>query len=41
MITLQGTDEQTLSMIYLLIVFIIPGIVLWFDDGEVHSGGKA
>lgn len=33
----QVQNDQFLLFVYIAIVMIVPGIVLWFDDGEVHS----
>jgi len=33
----QAQDEQLLMLIYLAIALLIPGIVLWFDDGITHN----
>ncbi len=34
---LQAPDDSTLTVIYLLTAFVIPFIVLWFDDGLIHG----
>jgi len=36
----QAFDDQLLAIIYFSIVIIVPGIVLWFDDGKIHSNQK-
>lgn len=33
----QAQDEQVLMFIFIAIVFIVPGIVLLFDDSKIHS----
>lgn len=34
---LQAQDDSTLAVIFLLTAFVIPFIVLWFDDALVHG----
>lgn len=34
---LQAQDDSTLMVIYLLTAFVIPFLVLWFDDATVHG----
>lgn len=33
----QAHSDPTLFVIFLLIAMIIPGIVMWFDDGKIHG----
>lgn len=34
---IQGQDDQLLLFIFLAIAIIIPGMVVWFDDGKIHK----
>ena len=34
---MEHANESTLMWIYIGIVFIIPAMVLWFDDGLIHN----
>ncbi len=34
---LQAQDDSTLAIIFLIVTFVIPFIVLWFDDAAIHK----
>ncbi len=34
---MEHANESTLMWVFLTIAFIIPGIVLWFDDTKIHN----
>lgn len=33
----QAQNDQFLMLIFLAIAIVIPGIVLFFDDGKIHN----
>ncbi len=34
---MEHGNEQTLMLIFIAIAFVIPGIVMWFDDAKIHQ----
>lgn len=36
----QAQNDQFLLLVFIAIAIIIPAVVLWFDDGSIHSVGK-
>jgi len=36
----QAQNDQVLWFIFIAIIMLIPGIVLWFDDRKIHENSK-
>lgn len=36
----QAQNDQFLMLVFLAITVIIPGLVILFDDGAIHSASK-
>ncbi len=34
---LQTQDDSFLAVVFILTAIVIPFVVLWFDDGMIHS----
>ena len=34
---MEHANDSLLMWIFLSIVFVIPGIVMWFDDAKIHG----
>jgi hypothetical protein len=34
---MEHANESTLMWVFITIAFIIPGVVLWFDDAKIHG----
>ncbi len=38
---IQGHDDHLLAIIFFCVAVVIPGLVLWFDDGKIHANQKS
>jgi len=34
---MEHANESTLMWVFLTIAFIVPAVVLWFDDAKIHN----